>query len=62
MISLPFIPHWRCLESGDMYPERKQAQIGLRLPDSGPESLRKTTRFRNVKINALISPCLPKYG
>jgi hypothetical protein len=45
-----------------MYLEGKQAQIGLRLPGSGPETPSKTVWFRNVKISALISPCLPKYG
>jgi hypothetical protein len=45
-----------------MYYERKEAQIGLRLPDSGSENHRKTVWFRKVKISAIISPCLPKYG
>ena len=47
---------------GGISSEGKQAQFGLRLPDSGPETPSKTVRFRNVKISALISPCSPKYG
>jgi hypothetical protein len=57
-----FIPRRRCLVSGGTKHEGKQAQIGLRLPDSGPETSYETVQFRNVKISALISPCLPKYG
>ena len=45
-----------------MYFEGKQAQIGLRLPGSGPETPTETVQLRDVKISALISPCLPKYG
>lgn len=59
---LPFAPRRRCLVSGGTKYGEKQAQIGLRLPDSGPELPYKTIRFRNVKISALISPRLPKYG
>ena len=57
-----FVPPRRSLDSEGMYHEEKQAQIGLRLPVSGPETPCKAVRFRKVKINALISPCLPKYG
>jgi hypothetical protein len=32
-------------ESGGMYHEGKQAQIGLRLTDSGPENPRNTIGF-----------------
>jgi hypothetical protein len=41
---------------------KKQAQIGLRLPVSGPENPHKPVRFWDVKISALISLYLPKYG
>ena len=40
----------------------KQAQIGLRLPGFGPETSCKAIWFWDVKISALISLCLPKYG
>ena len=59
---LSFISRWRCLVSGGTKHEGKQAQIGLRFPYSGPETPYETVQFRNVKISALISPCLPKYG
>jgi hypothetical protein len=45
-----------------MYYEGKQAQIGLCLPGLGHETPTKTVWFRNVKISALISLYLPKYG
>ena len=45
-----------CIDGG------KQAQFGLGLPDFSPGYPVKTVLFRKVKINALISPCLPKYG
>ena len=41
--------------------QRKQAQFGLRLPDSGPENPSKPIRLQNVKISPCISPRLPKY-
>jgi len=52
----------KILGSWWMYHEGKQAQFGLRLPISGPETPTKTVRFRNLEIRALISPCLSKYG
>ena len=57
-----FVPPRRPLDSEGMYHEEKQAQFGLRLPGSGPETPSNTVRFRNVKISASISLCLPKYG
>ncbi len=49
-------------ESRGMYPVGKEAHFGLRLTVSGPENPCKVARFPNVKISALISPCLVKYG
>ena len=57
---LSFIPPRRCLVSGGTKHEEKQAQIGLRLLVSDPETPSETAKFRIVKISALISPCLPK--
>ena len=57
-----FVPPRRPLDSEGMYHEEKQAQFGLRLPGFGPESPCKAIRFWEVKISAIISPCLPKYG
>ena len=47
---------------GGMCHKGKQAQIGLRLPDYGTETPSKTVWFWDMKISAVISLCLPKYG